>query len=439
VLARITGARKGAIIEGMLDDQVCNKLLEMSEIDSPLQSARGAIKGVRAVGLEMPAERRWARGGVDQSNTVAFVSDRYVLKLFRRLDPGPNPEFEIGRALTKQGFNRIPTLAGALLYDKPGTEESTLAVVQSAVPNQGSGWSFTIEELRRYYERVAARINRSDAESMQAAEDASRAMEGNEPLPFFASLQGWYLGTAGTLGRRTAELHLALAEVSDPAFEPELFDTPSLRAFARDGVERINTALDLLERLRATLPQEAAADAATLLDSRAALVEELSDVERLLGAGLRIRVHGDYHLGQVLRSEEDFVILDFEGEPARPLAARRAKQSPLKDVAGMLRSFHYAAYAAVVPFAPAAGTAEDRLAPWADAWQHWVSRSFLDAYRQAMGDTVILPRPGTFDQLLHAFIVDKAIYELTYELNNRPEWARIPLKALVTLALPLQR
>jgi len=203
-------------------------------------------------------------------------------------------------------------------------------------------------------------------------------------------------------------------------------------------VARAESAFDLLARSREMLTPEAAADAGRVLDLRRPLIDELRELEDLRSAGRRIRVHGDYHLGQVLRSGEDFVILDFEGEPAKSLAARRAKYSPLKDVAGMLRSFNYAAFAALFAFLPTAPGALEQLTPWAQAWQHWVSRAFLGAYRTAMSESPVLPGPASFEPLLHALIVDKALYELEYELNSRPEWARIPLGALVTLALPLQ-
>jgi len=438
VLARITGARKGAIIDGMFDDDVCGRMLELSEAASPLPAVRGAVRGIRTAGIEMPPERKWARASIDQSNSIAFLSERYALKLFRRTEPGPNPEFEIGEALTRAGFNRIPAVAGAVQYERQGEEPATLAVIQAAVENQGSGWLYTIDELRRYYERVVARINRSDAETIDASTDVQAVTEGAEPPPFFAALEGWYLGTAATLGKRTAELHLALASVDDPAFAPEPLDAASLRAFARDAVARAESAFDLLARSREMLTPEAAADAGRVLDLRRPLIDELRELEDLRSAGRRIRVHGDYHLGQVLRSGEDFVILDFEGEPAKSLAARRAKYSPLKDVAGMLRSFNYAAFAALFAFLPTAPGALEQLTPWAQAWQHWVSRAFLGAYRTAMSESPVLPGPASFEPLLHALIVDKALYELEYELNSRPEWARIPLGALVTLALPLQ-
>jgi len=224
----------------------------------------------------------------------------------------------------------------------------------------------------------------------------------------------------------------------DP-FEPEPLDGSNLKSLAAEAIEHAESVFVLLERSRQALSPETVAGADALLDGRRAILDELHDLGQLYNAGRRTRIHGDYHLGRVLRSQEDFVILDFEGEAAKPLALRRAKYSPLKDVASMLRSFHYAAYAALFAFAPASGGPIERLIPWADAWHHWVSRAFLSAYRMAMSESPLLPEPESFNQLLHALIVDKALCELEFELNSRPEWARIPLTALVTLALPLQR
>jgi maltose alpha-D-glucosyltransferase/alpha-amylase len=439
VVARITGARKGAIVDGLLDDDVCGRLIEASDAETRLRSMRGTLRGVRAAGVVLPDERKWARAAADSSNTVVFVSDRYVLKLFRRLDPGPNPEFEIGQALTAAGFTRIPALASALLYERTGTEAATMAVVQAAVANQGSGWTFTIDELRRYYERVTARVNRPDADSIPEGADVAVTTDGPEPPPFFAALEGWYLGAAATLGRRTAELHLALADADGERFAPERLDRARLRTMSSNAVAHANGVLTLLAARADSLSDESRARAAAVLQAGGSLLDGLRAIEHLRDAGQRIRVHGDYHLGQVLRTEEDFVILDFEGEPARTLAERRDKYSPLKDVAGMLRSFHYAAYAALFAFAQTSPGAADRLAPWADAWQHWVSRAFVAAYRQTMADSRLLPQGESFDALLQALTLEKALYELGYELNSRPDWAAIPLTALMTLALPLQR
>jgi maltose alpha-D-glucosyltransferase/alpha-amylase len=383
---------------------------------------------VRIAGVD-PGGRSWIRAATDQSNSLVFLENRYVLKVFRRVEPGPNPELEIGSLLTEAGFARVPALGAALLYERPGHEAGTLALIQAAAANQGSGWSFTLDELQRYYEHVAARIS---------GEGTVAPMETDEPPPFFAALENWYLTAASTLGRRTADLHLALARGSGPAFAPEPLDQRALDDLASGAIAHANIVFDLLASQRDTLPDSCRRDVETVLASRASLVDGLAAMRAVRSGGLRTRVHGDYHLGQVLRAEEDFVILDFEGEPGRSLAERRAKTSPLKDVAGMIRSFNYAAHAALIALEPTSPIGSDVLMPWAASWQHWVCRAFLDTYRETMADSAVLPsRDGGFDLLLNGFILDKALYELAYELNNRPGWARIPLHALVTLALRL--
>jgi maltose alpha-D-glucosyltransferase/alpha-amylase len=233
-------------------------------------------------------------------------------------------------------------------------------------------------------------------------------------------------------------MHLALASADGAAFTPEPFAGEALRELAA-GIERqASAALDLLAAKIDTLSEDLRSSAALVLEQRQAIIARALDLQHVRDGGQQIRVHGDYHLGQVLRTEEDFVILDFEGEPARTLAERRARHSPLKDVAGMLRSFNYAATAALMAFTQTTG-AGDRLAPWARTWQHWVSRAFLDSYRRTVGDSPIVPSGDSFSALLEAFTLEKALYELNYELNNRPEWTRIPLQALVAMAVPVPR
>jgi trehalose synthase-fused probable maltokinase len=320
-----------------------------------------------------------------------------------------------------------------LLYDRSAVEPGTLGVVQAVVANQGSGWTFTLDDLRRYYERVSARVARADADALAARREAAMAGTAVDPPPFFAALEGWYLGAAATLGRRTAELHLALAAIPGDAFEPEPLAGSALDELASALVMTGERHLDLLAARRDTLPDVARPHAEAVLASRATILERLAGIRALREAGRRTRVHGDYHLGQVLRTDADFVIIDFEGEPARSLAERRAKHSPLKDVAGMLRSFDYAAHAALIGFAQSSPGAADALSPWAEGWHRWVSRAFLAAYREAMGRSSLLPDGSAFDALLSALVLEKALYEVGYELNSRPDWARIPLAALVHL------
>jgi maltose alpha-D-glucosyltransferase/alpha-amylase len=439
VLARITGARKGAVVDGLLDDGVCTALLDLAAHGTTVEGRHSLLRGERAGGLESTEALRWVRAAADSSNSLVFADDRHVLKLFRRLEPGPNPDYEIGRALADAGFTHTPAVKGAVTYQRGDEPAATLAIVQAVVGNQGTGWTFTIDDLRRYYERVEARISRAEPDSAAQTWSESAGTGGSTPPPFFAALEGAYLAAAATLGRRTAELHLALASRPLAAFAPEPLETRALRQLSVDSAAHGARVLGQLETQLESLPEPARARANEVLQGRGPLLDRFDDVARLRGAGQQIRVHGDYHLGQVLRVEEDFVILDFEGEPARSLAERRALSSPLKDVAGMLRSFDYAASAALLAFAQTSAPRVARLLPWADAWRHWVSATFLEAYRSGMGSSPVLPRGQAFDRLLEAFVVDKALYELGYELNSRPDWVGIPLGALAGLAAPLQR
>ncbi|MQA30962.1 MAG: maltose alpha-D-glucosyltransferase [Luteitalea sp.] len=447
VLARITGARKGAIVDGFLDDDTCSRIMALAEQRKPLPSAKGALRGAPVTTIEVAAEHKWTRGGGDQSNSVAFVNEQYVLKLFRRIEPGPNPEFEISAFLTGHGFTQMPALAAALLYDRPGLETGTLAVLQTAVKNQGSGWDFTIDELRRYYERVSARVKRTEGQESLSAPpvaglvDASSAEESGalqEPPPFFAAIENWYLATAATLGRRTAQMHLTFGAGTGEAFAPEPLAGVVLVALTDRLREHAASALDLLQSKLPALGEAPQIQAAAVLAARDAIVDRLEATAHLSAAGMTTRVHGDYHLGQILRTEDDFVILDFEGEPAHTLAERRAKQSPLKDVAGMARSFSYAAYASLFAFTVHAPDDYGALKNWADTWEYWASQSFLKAYLATMAESPLIPKGRQFDDLLKALMLEKALYELEYELNNRPDSVGIPLIGILKLALPLQ-
>jgi maltose alpha-D-glucosyltransferase/alpha-amylase len=424
ILAKLTGARKGAVIDGLLDDDLCSRLLDAIDQQRDFSMSKGRVRPLHMQPLELGTERQWHRPSGDQTNSIAFVDDRYALKLFRRLEPGDNPELEILRHLATRRMARVPALIGALLYDRSGFEPGTLALVETVVRHQGSAWDFTIEDLRRYYERVLARVHSGDFDQPSDP--------GHEPPPFFSALTSWYMTNATTLGRRTGELHVALRGGSD-AFKPEPLDEQTRRETADAMQTYARDALRMLESRLGAVEPATRAKAEALIGAEPILLQRFEALRNIGSgpAGLRIRIHGDYHLGQVLRVEEDFVILDFEGEPARSLAERRAKHSPLKDVAGMIRSFSYAAYAAL--FSSSGLSADDRslLEPWADTWQRWASQAFLNGYRATIQASPLVPDPPIFDALLRAFILEKALYELNYELNHRPEWVAIPLTGIL--------
>jgi maltose alpha-D-glucosyltransferase / alpha-amylase len=246
---------------------------------------------------------------------------------------------------------------------------------------------------------------------------------------------GIYLDSAATLGRRTAELHRALACPSkDPAFSPEPLTLEDLRALCTAWREQAKRAFDLLKESLSQLPDEAVESAGLVLGRRREILDRFRVPSEDGARGLRIRIHGNYHLGQVLREKSDFLIAGFEGELGRPLEERRAKQSPLKDVAGMLRSFSYSALTTLMNYASRRGEDFARLEPWARLWERSVAAEFVRAYRESAQETDFLPQePQEFQRLLAGYWLDKAIYELAYELNYRPAWARIPLMGLLSL------
>ncbi len=374
-------------------------------------------------------------GSAEQSNTSVLYGKQLILKLFRRLQPGENPDTEIGRFLTEVAhFPRIAPFLGdiTLTPADTATEPTTLAMLQGLVENEGDGWEWTLDELGRYYESCATC-------PVPAYLGGAAGFLSDMPVPREAREHaGFYLDAAALLGRRTAEMHLALATPTDnPAFAAEPLAAPNLLTDAQRIDAQINLTLEALKRGMSQLTDFTADAAALLLSQRIDLFARAHAISSTppKAAGQRIRIHGDYHLGQILRAKNDFVILDFEGEPARSLAERRAKQSPLKDVAGMLRSFSYAAYAGLDKFTQRHPEAARTVEPWTQLWQNTVSAEFLRAYKAAIAiHPHLIPQADEAQLLLNAYLLEKSLYELLYELNNRPAWVRIPLAGI--LALP---
>jgi maltose alpha-D-glucosyltransferase / alpha-amylase len=436
--AVVSGQGPGILRDGLVDDSAAAALLTLIADGGQTTARHGVIRGLPSAAfaaIRGPAETALPvrRSSAEQSNTSLLYGDRLILKLFRRQQPGPNPDYEIGRYLTDEArFDGIPPFAGAIEYVPSQGEASTLAMLQGLVANEGDGWKLTLEELDRYFENCAPIPFPAEA----AAQDDVIELSQQEPAQLARDHVGIALDWAATLGRRTAELHLALARsADDPAFAPEPLTPADLQDLLADLRRNAAPVFDLLKESVAGLPDETLDLAGLVLGRRRQLLESF----RLLaaeGMGQRTRVHGDLHLGQVLRVKTDWVILDFEGEPARPMSERRAKQSPLKDVAGMLRSFGYAAYAGLIAYTGRRPEDLERLESWAQLWERSASAEFLRAYRLTTAAAGFAPQGSTeFRKLLAAFLLDKALYELSYELNNRPAWVRIPLTGILSLPL----
>jgi maltose alpha-D-glucosyltransferase/alpha-amylase len=319
-------------------------------------------------------------------------------------------------------------------YRKSG-ESMTLATLQGYVPNEGDAWKHTLEALDGFFDRVKALGRKCDTLTVRGVPLLDLA---NQRLPDdVARLIGPYLESAELLGRRTAELHVALASApGDPDFAPEPYSDQDLH-FLHQSMENLaGRVLQLLRQRLSDLPEDIRSEAEGILQGERNILQR---IEGILGnkiTAMRIRCHGDYHLGQVLYTGEDFVIIDFDGEPARPIAERRVKRSPMADVAGMLRSFHSAACSAL--FAQQArkpGPDDfDLFESWAFCWYVWVCAVFTRAYLDFAGSSRFVPRKRDERQmLLDIHLLEKAVYELGYELNNRPEWVKIPLRGIQEL------
>ena len=307
-------------------------------------------------------------------------------------------------------------------------------MLQGVFANQGDGWKLALEELSRYYENCATASFPEDADL--GASDLF-GLSDEPPSQPARDAVGIALDSAARLGRRTALLHLALASPSaDPAFSPELITSDDLERTVAGLRAEAARVFDLLKDSVADLPDPVVDLAGMVLGRRRQILDSFRFLTLDRAGAQRIRVHGDYHLGQVLQVKTDYVILDFEGEPMRPLAERRAKQSPLKDVAGMLRSLSYAAYAGLMNYTARRPEDLESLEPWAQLWERSTGAEFLRAYRETAQHAPFLPPDARdFRKLLATFLLDKALYELSYELNHRPAWVRIPLMGLLSLPL----
>src|SRR5579859_7966687 len=464
-------ANVGVMGDAFADELFCRAVVaamaagrELPMTQGKLQFRRTAVFGEIAGAdfASLPVER--PRGS--SSNTVVSLGERLMLKGYRRLRVGMNPELEMGLYLTEVAhFANCAPLAGMLEYVGSDGQSRLLAMLQGYVANQGDGWTYSLDYVRRHLEQ-------------------HRTTPAGDALPVNAHEA--YLALVRILAVRTAELHRALAQpTSDPAFSPQPLSRADIDAYRRRALDEAHQALDLLASNIETVPAADRERATALLAQREHIEARIEACTKATPQGMKIRIHGDYHLGQVLVTRNDFVIIDFEGEPGHSLEQRRAKHSPLRDVAGMMRSFGYAQQSALRSVAHNEAEAA-KLAPLARAWELEVRGAFLSAYQDATGgagsrgqeaggaafrgeaaggtasrdrarrgdvarrgaarDTASrdaaahadaargealydLLEPG--QGLLGLFELEKALYELRYELGNRPSWVGIPVQGIL--------
>ena len=371
----------------------------------------------------------------EQSNTSVAYGDRVLLKMYRRLETGINPDLEIGRMLTAMNFPHSPPLAGSLEYVRANNETVTVAILQGFVHNQGDAWNYTLEAFDQYVVRCQVQTPGS-AHELTFAGSILEAAQGDIPLVARECI-GPYLDSVSLLGQRTAELHAALATVQDnPDFMPEPFSLEYRRSRYESMGRLVSHTCSLLRSRLNDLPSSTEQEARRVLNNESRMQNRFRAFSELETCARRTRCHGDYHLGQVLWTGRDFLISDFEGEPARPLSERCMKHSPIMDVAGMLRSLYYAPYATLLRQQPLwhAEGAGASLDPWIRFWCGWVSVAFLKSYLKIAEKASFWPgTQSEFRVLLDAHLLEKAVYEIGYELNNRPQWVGIPIRGVLEI------
>ncbi|HUH84550.1 MAG TPA: putative maltokinase, partial [Stellaceae bacterium] len=420
------GRREGAIYDATADPAFAPAVIK-AMAEGQAHSGRGGSvvfeSSAALLALSLPADLTARRIGGEQSNSTLLVDEFAVLKLYRRLAVGIQPEIEMARFLTDVArFPNTPPLLGAARFLAEGGEETALAVLFGYVRNQDSAWAQALNYLTRFIDEALLMMPRETRPT--------------EPPTPEAAAHPLYLDLAAQLGQRTAELHRALcpAQPVDAAFAPEPTTAADLAAWAKRAAAQREAMFNGLAWRRDDLPAPAQELADRVLQQRALLEARFAGWLPGSTAALKTRYHGDYHLRQVLAVQNDFHIIDFEGEPMRALEERREKGSPLRDVAGMLRSYAYAAATVVRQMAEIQPAALPVLQTSAESWRRQVVDTFLASYRQAATNLPSIPEdPATVDALLRFFTLEKAVYEVGYELAQRPQWVAIPLAGVLAL------
>jgi len=425
------------LYEATVSQAFCRALLELVLNRRRLKGAHGEIESERTPVLRQSFSEATlpepALLKTEQSHTSILFGDKVVLKLFRQIDWGLNPELEIGRFLTEKNFPQNKPLTGALEYVDSRNLRTTLAVVNTFIPEGKIAWEYTLDTLGRFYERMTT-SGAQGVPAPAAATDPLKIFEQDIPPAMLENI-GTYLESARLLGARTAEMHLTLASDSeDRNFAPEPFTSYYQRSLFQSMRNLAVESFWQLRRQLKTLAPEILPLAQRALELRPAIIQQFRRLFEHRLAAQRIRIHGNLDLGEVLWTGKDFVFLDFEGDIATPISERGIKRSPLRDVAGLVRSFQYAAYAGLSQHGERGNVHLPPLETWAQYWSNGVSAVFLKAYFQRLGPTGLYPAGGTeLRAMLQAFLLNRMLRELNYGLGTRLDLLKIPLQDILHL------
>ncbi len=425
---------EGLLYDGSYNPQVRDLLLKLILQKGKVKHKKGAIAGIPGRNIsrkikksELPLPSRVLLA--EQSNTSILYDSRFFFKLYRSPEEGNNPEMEIIRTLTENtSFRNFPTFAGALEYESDDKENSGLGILVDYIPNEGNAWEFVQSSIDRYFDRII-----EEKDELIAANYGEHVAEAAGREKMIDLMGSFFTEMIALLGKRTAELHLALASVKDKKeFGQEPFSLLYQKSLYQSFRTIIKRTFSQMKSSKKKLDDDHVKLIDEVLTNESLLLSTLkSTLERKKIHTSKIRVHGDYHLGQVLFTGKDFVIIDFEGEPTRSITARKLKHCPFKDVAGMLRSFHYSIYMGKVENESKMPESQDFLNPWLEAWYKTVQDVFIESYLETAGNASFIPKEKEqLNDLMAVYTIEKAIYELDYEVNNRPDWLHIPLYGL---------
>ncbi len=437
IVADIVGVDEAAVLyDAMQTPALPRELLRFAARRRKIKGrhvslASESLKGSSRL-RQLPDDAVIRTADAEQTNTSVFFGDELIMKLFRKVEVGANPEVEVGRFLTElQAYPNTPRAAG-LVTAEIDEGQAAIAFFQDLVPSQQNLFDHTFDGAVLTLESIVA----SGGEVPEPPARVRHPLDVTaDELGHAPEMMGAYLAEAELLGQRTGEMHIALAsDPIDPVFAPERMSTLQQRSIYQAIRSTVRTSLATLRRRRSRLRPEDAELVDRAVGSEREIIERLKGITDGKIECDRIRIHGDFHLGQVLFTGNDFFMIDFEGEPQRPLSQRRLKRLALRDVAGMVRSFHYAIVMALRQVAEA-GIDEDThavLDQWANVIHSWLAASFLKGYLDTVeGSSIIPPDPDHVRTLLDALVVEKAAYELEYEVNNRPDWVAIPLHGIL--------
>ncbi|MEZ4883257.1 MAG: putative maltokinase [Chitinophagales bacterium] len=425
--------KQGAIYDSIYRNGYRMSLIQMmanNEVLEANQTLLSFYKGTYLTDVEEIQQSKVLK--VEQSNSSIIYDNKYFLKLYRKIDYAINPDVEVTRFLSeKTNFRNLPLFAGSAELRNEKQQSLILGMLMQLVDNEGDAWTYTLKNTYSYFDKL---IETAAIQSEPPTVVEGKDYTGFKDMPaiFQQAIDKDYFNSVKLLAQRTAEMHIALGKGDDfSSFGTEPLTLDHQNRFLNETRNLVESRFNLLQSLTNILQENVGDLALKILNSREKLLHLLEDILSNPLAAKRIRIHGDYHLGQVLYTGDDFIIIDFEGEPDKPFADRRNKYSCLKDLAGMVRSFHYAAYATIYQYLNQKGARFLHVEAWADQWYHYIGNYFLNNYIDALKGSKLLPQKrSSILKLLQAYILEKAVYELGYELNNRPEWVIIPLKGI---------